>query len=56
MKTPKELARKMTASLVTDIVAHEKRVWPPYCISFAFQPMRPVKENTGTDGKAERKP
>lgn len=55
MKTSKELARKMIASLVNDMVAHEKRVWPPYCVSFAFQPVRPVKENAGTDDKVERK-
>lgn len=56
MKTLKEFAKKTTANLVTGMVAHEKMGWPPYCLSFAFQPMRPVKENADTDDKAENKP
>lgn len=53
MKTLKEFAKKTTAGLVTDMVAHEKMRWPPYCLSFAFQPMRPVKENTPTGDKTK---
>ena len=52
MNRPKEIIKDVSKQLVTNMIKHDITGWPPDCLMFAYQPVRPTdKSNIGTEDK-----
>lgn len=42
MNNPKEIIKDVSKQLATSMIKHDMTGWPPDCLMFAYQPLRPT--------------
>ena len=55
MQKAAEKLKNLTRKIVDDMIDEEVEGWPPECTVFAYQPMRPCREELDATGCAEAK-
>lgn len=57
MENVQAKAKKVLSSLVNAMIDHDNEEWPPECIMFTYQPVRPLRGRTvdaDSDDKEQR--
>ena len=49
MKKANERKKRVISRLMTKVAENEAREWPPVCIGFVYQPVRPQRQMTEKD-------
>ena len=49
MKKGKELVKDFSKNLIHRMVKKDSAGWPPHCATFAYQPVRPCRENSQSE-------
>lgn len=49
MNNPKEIIKDASKQLVTNMIKHDITGWPPDCLMFAYQPIRPTVNGSAED-------
>lgn len=55
MKMQNKKTEKLIKSAISNLIERETREWPPKCLSFAYQPMRPCKTDMTKTSQASMK-
>lgn len=42
MNNPKEIVKDVSRQLAANMIKHDSTGWPPDCLMFAYQPIRPT--------------
>lgn len=42
MNNPKEIVKDVSKQLVANMIKHDMTGWPPDCLLFTYQPIRPA--------------
>ena len=56
MNSPKEIAKEISKQLASNMIEHDMSGWPPDCLMFTYQPIRPASDDHihDTDKSSEK--
>lgn len=56
MINPKEIIKDVSKQLATNMIKHDMTGWPPDCLMFAYQPIRPIQQIDNIERHAHESP
>lgn len=56
MNNPKEIIKDVSKQLATSMIKHDMTGWPPDCLMFAYQPIRPIPQKDNIERRAYESP
>lgn len=56
MNNPKKIVKDVSQKVFSAMIKHDITGWPPDCMMFTYQPVRPVcQENISAENKSDEK-